>query len=334
MAKQNVTLQAVASEAGCSVAVASTVLNSARGNTVVSDMLRKHVLRVAEDLGYQRRRPLRVGHIGVLLKNSRNDPYNDASVFEFLLGINDGLQEVGKLMTMLRLTDVLENADLAQLQCETLDGLIVVSSFPVPIQKRIEAHIDRCIWLDTSYWDANACLRRDELAVGELAVNEMSKCGYERLVYLSNPDHDEISRVQTHYSHYERVDGAKRAALSACVELTRCVVPWAVSGEPFPDLRKELRPGTGVIAYNSRLAERLVHYCAAEGLRPGSDFGLASCDLTRDQQSVWPELCGCRFPRYEMGLEAASMMLSACQRPNRAVPSRKLMSTWRDGATA
>ena len=48
----NVTLKTVAATAGCSIAVASTVLNGSRGNTKVSDAMRRRILELAAELGY------------------------------------------------------------------------------------------------------------------------------------------------------------------------------------------------------------------------------------------------------------------------------------------
>ena len=50
--KNNVTLKTVAETAGCSIAVASTVLNGARGNTKFSASVRQRILDVAAELGY------------------------------------------------------------------------------------------------------------------------------------------------------------------------------------------------------------------------------------------------------------------------------------------
>lgn len=47
-----VTLKTVAETAGCSIAVASTVLNGSRGNTKVSDPMRRKILELAAELGY------------------------------------------------------------------------------------------------------------------------------------------------------------------------------------------------------------------------------------------------------------------------------------------
>ena len=49
--KNNVTLKTVAETAGCSIAVVSTVLNGARGNTKFSASVRQRILDVAAELG-------------------------------------------------------------------------------------------------------------------------------------------------------------------------------------------------------------------------------------------------------------------------------------------
>ena len=50
--KKNVTLKMVAERVGCSIAVVSTVLNSAKGRTKVCDKTRQRVLEIAREMDY------------------------------------------------------------------------------------------------------------------------------------------------------------------------------------------------------------------------------------------------------------------------------------------
>ena len=50
--RKTVTLKMVAARAGCSVSSVSTVLNNAKGNSMVSDVTRKRIFAIAKELGY------------------------------------------------------------------------------------------------------------------------------------------------------------------------------------------------------------------------------------------------------------------------------------------
>ncbi|NJL92494.1 MAG: LacI family transcriptional regulator [Anaerolineae bacterium] len=79
MAKR-ITITDVALSAGVSVGTVSRVLNQREGSIRISEATRKHVLDVAEELGYQANvfasalRTDRTGVIGVIIRNM-SDPF-------------------------------------------------------------------------------------------------------------------------------------------------------------------------------------------------------------------------------------------------------------------
>jgi hypothetical protein len=55
---------------------------------------------------------------------------------------------------------------------------------------------------------------------------------------------------------------------------------------------------------------------------PGEDFALVCCDEDFPSTGYsWPELSHVRFPRFHMGLRAATMMISLLDEPQPFVPS-------------
>ncbi|MBN2713006.1 MAG: LacI family DNA-binding transcriptional regulator [Planctomycetes bacterium] len=319
MSKRPVTLKNVADKAGCSTAVVSTVLNGSKGNTVVSEATRERVLKVAGQLGYrpntgaQMLRRNRSFQVGVLLKNTPEDRYNDPAILDYLLGINEGLQRADYIMNLVRVDDLGRESTLdARVFRELmLDGMIVVGFVPEGCQEAIVSLMKNCIWLDTSVWDKNSCIRRDERGAAKIAVRKLVAAGYKKVIYLAIPDRDELDRTQTHYSHADRMSGVRAGGKDAGIELEVVHVPWAVSGVGFPDLKDKLGKDTALLAYNVSLARRFINYAAMQGLCAVRDFGLACCDSSLDVDANFPGLARVSFGRCDMGRRAAEMIISA-----------------------
>ena len=51
--RRPITLKMISEKAGCSISSVSTVLNNSRGNSVVGDKTRRHILAIANELGYR-----------------------------------------------------------------------------------------------------------------------------------------------------------------------------------------------------------------------------------------------------------------------------------------
>ena len=337
MSAKRPTLKQVAEAAGCSTAVVSTVLNASKGNTIVSEAMRERVEAAALKVGYRvnaaarMMRQNRTHQIGVLIKNTPGDQFGDMAIMEFLLGINEGLMDQDYLMSLIRLDENPEaplNRRSRVFREVLLDGMIVVSSFPYEIRQTVEDVMGQVVWLDTNHHEATNCVYRDEVVTGALAAREALRLGYTRILYLSNPDHDEIGRPQTHYSHRDRFTGVSQIAADQGIFLQRQIIPWSSSATPMPDILQTLQKGTAIITYNSRLAQRLTAHLLAQGNTLPEGVGLASCDLTQEQAASWPSLAGIPFPRYELGCQAAAMLLSTISQSEIKAASHLLQPTW------
>lgn len=51
--RRPITLKMISEKAGCSISSVSTVLNNSRGNSVVGEKNRRHILAIANELGYR-----------------------------------------------------------------------------------------------------------------------------------------------------------------------------------------------------------------------------------------------------------------------------------------
>lgn len=137
------TLKEVADQAGVSVITASRVLNGGRSGLPVSEATRQRVETSAAELGYRPHasgrtlRTRRTGQVGTLVLNNRDKPLTNIPAYEYLLGINAGLEPADVLMTQVRLTD-LDGADPGRIrvlrEC-TLDGFVVTGSIPAAVSE-------------------------------------------------------------------------------------------------------------------------------------------------------------------------------------------------------
>jgi LacI family transcriptional regulator len=130
-----VTLKQIAEMAGCSTAVVSTVLNNSRSTLAVSENTRLRVQEIARVHNYRPHLAARMMksrksyQVGVLLMGTMYGNLPHPAVFETVLGINEGLERAGYLMSLVRMTDIEKDNLLSTRLFEghLLDGLIVVS---------------------------------------------------------------------------------------------------------------------------------------------------------------------------------------------------------------
>lgn len=101
MVRAHATLKDVARRAGVSIPTVSTVLNNARGNTVVSSETRQRILSVAKELNYRpnhQARVLKTGRanaIGLLLDPPTHDEMNDAWLRAYARGAELQARAIG-----------------------------------------------------------------------------------------------------------------------------------------------------------------------------------------------------------------------------------------------
>lgn len=334
---KRVTIKDVALRAGVGHPSVSAVLNGAKGQHVAAET-RERILQAANEMGYRpnlaarsisQRRSMQVG---VLIRNNVR-LYEDEIgahplAWEFVLGINRGLEEGGYMMSLVRLCDFSDRDGLSApaLQGHLLDGLIVVNSVPSLSPDEIELLTPASVWLDSDVWRDERCLRRDERGVGALAARELAALGYRELLVLRRPN--ERSGVGKHYSEL-RWDGLSASAAELGLGLAQHPLPYTQEAEALEKLTHRLSPEVAVVALDAYAAYSVLRFAAFSSLRIGSDFALACCDDSFNTAGLsFSGLSHVRFNRYEMGVEAARMMLKLQSFPDASCPSQILSGTW------
>lgn len=318
-----VTAKDVALRAGVTRPTVSIVLNGAKSGTVVSDATRKRVLQAAQELGYRPNlaaRAMKSGksrQIGVLVRNNSRVRLQEAMshplAYEMVLGISEGLEEAGYMMGFVRLSDV--DPDLhtqnSAFQGHLLDGLIVVSDVPAASASRLESLVPHCVWLDSSIWRDENCIRRDEFHAGCQTAQQVLALGYRDWVYLRR---SHVSDVQTlpHFSRDLRWRGITEVAQNADVPVDVWELPYG-DGEmsSLEGLMGRLRPTTALICDGYYTAYDVSRFLLTSRWRPGYDFALASCEAigVTSSSGTWKELTGTIFDRFKLGQAGARIML-------------------------
>ncbi|MAX24856.1 MAG: hypothetical protein CMJ19_10165 [Phycisphaeraceae bacterium] len=329
------TLQLIAKKAGVSAQTVSNVL-SGRGVSKRRDAIEraKRILQIADELGYRpdaAARAIRSGRtlqIGVVIRNDRYHPLCHQLAFESILGLNEGLLEQGYVLSIIRVMD-LESERMAQSRAmreNLLDGVVALSYLPDWVEKRLSDHFEHVIWADSNIWLPENCIRRDEKEAGMLAAKAAVNLGYKKMVWTGE-------RLDSgHYSDIQRWAGVKEVAQQHGCTVTHCNGAEAVGDQAFA-LLDSLNRQTVVLAYDVYHARRIVAAGQTLGMSPGYDYGLICCDDSQTTQSHWPSLSRVSFDRYELGYQAAQMLLqslpgSGVQRAGRPAPSRMISGQW------
>ena len=343
----NVSLSQIAARSRVTPRAVSYALNGQPG---VSSATRARIQRIAAELGYLPNAAARVmrsarssdrprtGQIGVLVRNDSSDRLTHLMAFETILGINEGLEPHGFVVSLVRVGDVSKGLDSRSRVFEehVLDGLIVLCEMPDGLDQAVQKLIPHVIWVESQTWAEEHCLRRDEVHSGRRCAEAMIDLGYRNLVWLDHSGAQRVDSGRPGYSGGDREAGVRAVADAAGVPVRTFTLVYdnADTFARCPDFLRALTPGTAVIAGQAYQARWLAHAAAAAGLTPPHHFGLCSCDDGYDVTSMWPGLCRVSFDRFEMGVRAAEMLRRRVETPDELNPSQRLRGQWRPGNTA
>lgn len=350
--RRPVTAKDVAELAGVARPAVSVVLNGARSNTNIADSTRNRIIEAARELGYRPNlaaRTMKSGRshqVGVLVRNNSRVAHHEMGAhplaYDFILGISEGLEEAGYMMSFVRLSDVDPeiHPPSSAFQGHLLDGLIVVSDVPAISTSRLESLVPHCIWVDSTVWHPTNCIRRDEFHAGRLAMEQVLALGYRDIICLSDKTPEEINQPTIHYSARLRRQGLMEVAAENGIEVEEWIASSAPGDAEFAArLAPRLRASTAVIVPGFYNAHRLSRHIGRHRLWPGEDFALACCEGAFGGESVgWGQLSRVIFRRFDYGLRAAKMMVQmlAVEESGEQVslPSEVIQDKWFAGGTA
>lgn len=327
MVAKRPTINDVAREAGVSKGTVSAVLN---GRDSVSDITRQRVLAVMSQLNYRpseragRSRSRRNGSIGLLIRETDNPFYS-----EVVAGVRTyaSKHEYTVLVTSSEGDYQEERRALDLLQEMNVDGLIL---YPVLNKEtdlsplfELKRRNFPFILLE-SIWGLNASLIGvDNAAASGRAVEHLISLGHTRIVHFAGPAYSMHGK--------ERIDGLYRAFSASHIAFPDdAIVPtgahledgYRVGLQYFGERSAADRP-TAVTCFNDMVALGLCRALAELGLRVPDDVSVVGYDNLPVLDYLSVPLTSVHVPKFEMGEQAAKILLEHIQ-AHQVIPPRRI----------
>lgn len=305
-----VTIKDIAEVAGVSH---TTVSRALRGNSRISSNTTKRIQEIAEELGYvpnTAARGLKTNRsrvLGVIVRRI-DDPFFS----EVLQGIEDVLHEAGySLFLSASHRDPVREKEIMQAMGERrVDGVIISSTqirpehirqldrFDVPLVLINNQAIDEPAVHSVYHADADG---------NQQMTQHLLAQGHRRIAYMGN--------ARGGKSNAERARGYEAGLAKAGFPPQPDWQVLGANGQPDGgrDAMRQIlalteRP-TAVVCYNDMMAIGAIQAVTAAGLRVPEDISITGFDNIELAAYVSPPLTTFHQPKYELGQEAAAMML-------------------------
>jgi len=302
------TLTEIAKVAGVSVATVSRVLNNV--DHPINEKTRQRILKLAKELNYQPNlvaRSLRIDStntVGIIIE-SMMSPF----IPPIVSGIQDTLKPAGYLSFILNTNDDpnIEIESLNMLNNRQIDGILFVATWdrsPKMVEQMttkphvfIHRHFD-------SY--ADNCVAVDERWGARLAVSLLANLGHQRIAFI-NGDADWDASIY-------RLKGYQEELKSRGIPYDPDLVTnqgWE-SEHGRSGIETLFNRGasfSAVFASNDLLAMGAIHALQDRGLLVPQDIAVIGYDDRAFSSFVRPAISTVTLPAYEMGEEAASLLL-------------------------
>lgn len=331
------TLRLVAERAGVAPITASRILNGSQTDSPIAADTRVRVENAARELGYRvdgsarAMRRQRTGQVGAILVNGHDDLLTNPAAFEYVMGLNAGLGVDGTLLSLIRINEIDGHAEgIRALDERLFDAFVVISHLPSTIQARLERQAEISVWIDTNVDRPTCCLRRDETAAAQTAL-DLLLVRRRRIIWAVNPHGFMVG----HYSHAARDVAVRQRCADLGIELV--LVPIGYRHEPdwlsriVPALTG---PECGLLLGNPTQARGCLSLFVERGLVPGRDFGVACCDADALLGQQWPALSRIQVARSAIGQQAGLMLADLIRSPEHPPASQLITSPVVPGATA
>jgi LacI family transcriptional regulator len=320
------TLRDVALVAGVHPATASRALNPQTRPLVNADTARK-VLRAAESLGYQPNpiarslKTARTATVGLVIPDLTNPLFPP-----IVRGAEDVLNTAG-YNAWIANTDndpAREEKQVESLRSRQVEGLIVATARRHhPLLTRLHEQGVPMVLVNRRVDDLELPQVTADDAVGiELAVAHLASLGHRRVAHLAGPQNTStgVARARA-FRHAARDHG-----LSDDPALVAECAYWSEE-DGAAALRRLLDAGTeltAIVGGNDLLALGCYDVFAERGLRCPEDVSVVGFNGMPFLDKMRPPLTTVSIPHYELGTEAARLLLDAIEEPDRTPRSVRL----------
>lgn len=355
------TLQHVADAAGCSPAVASSVLNRARGNVRVSNDLRQRIVAAATKLSYRPNFAARslvnqsTRTLGVYVTphpfGSIAQPY-EGGIFR---GIEKACREHRFSLLILNLTgNETPEFCLEQIQEQRVDGLVLMQAQPYSDWERtLISRVGPMVVLGPAAGDLPVpSIDFDNAACIELAVAHLAELGHRRIGFIGSCLKDRSAHVLERKASFcaamkkrglplppEHMFDLDLCGSPIAPEHNYCIMEGYLGGRHMLKLPESSRP-TALVAYNDYAASGVYRSVHEQSLRMQDTFCIVGIDNDNFCEVLTPRLTSVTQPLEDMGYNATQLLiahLNGTKSEENDAPGRKLFgpklmvreSTWR-----
>ncbi len=331
--RRHATLRDVALRAGCSTAVVSTVVNHAKGNTLVSPETRDRVLLAAKELDYRPNfasRSLvhrRTRTLGIYIPPRPWAGVGFSYEGAIIRGIESTTQARGYDLLLLNVAGQQDTGTCARTVAERrIDGLLLI-------------HVEQgSPWLaDLVKVSTNLVLVDypgaepemdtigfDNQAAGRLAVEHLVQLGHRRIGYVGSccevPSVDAAQRLEGYRAALAQhqlpmnerwIVDQRRAERAISAQEPVCQLEAGIAARHIQSLGSA--GPTAWVAYGDLVAVHLIRLLQAAGRRIPQEISVMGVDDSDWCQMVTPTLTSIRHPLEEMGRAAAALLIDKAE---------------------
>ncbi|NMD86327.1 LacI family transcriptional regulator [Victivallis vadensis] len=326
--RRPITLKMISEKAGCSISSVSTVLNNSRGNSVVGDKTRRHILAIANELGYRPNfasRSLKTHRsrtVGVYVQPQLWRSLGNNYERQIFKGIEEAAFERNYDILVLNLSSrALPQVCEARLGEGRIDGLLLLHA------DREAEWIDRlcdasdCVVAVDCCFDSNRLSRIlfDNDAAIRLAVSHLAQLGHRRIGFAGVCTRDALEEAPDREAPFRAATaefGLDRAP-ELIFNIDNCHPPIPPEGQrcqlegiqALHYFRSLPEPPTAVVAYNSLAGLSLMREALATGLRVPQDLSIIGVDDHELIHFFQPMLTVIDHPLQEMGRAGAQLLI-------------------------
>jgi DNA-binding LacI/PurR family transcriptional regulator len=318
-----VTIKDIARSAGVSH---TTVSRALRGHSAISPGTVSRIQQIADDLGYvpntvaRGLKTKRSGVLGVIVRRIV-DPFFS----EVLNGIEEVLhgQGYGLFLAASNRDSEREEAIVRLMSARRVDGVIICSTqvseahrwqlegFGVPtvlINNQASEEVIHSVYHDDAYGS------------GRL-TRHLLELGHERIAYIGNARAGRTTEERLRGFEQEMSGAGLAVEPEYVVEGMNGLAAGGANGAE--QLLELARQPTGIVCYNDVMAIGAIQMLGKVGLRVPHDCSVTGFDNIELAAYVSPPLTTFNQPKYELGCQAARMMLDLLNRQGAGEPAHQ-----------
>lgn len=313
------TLRDVAQQAGVHPATASRALNP-QTRSLVNEETASRVIKVAEQLGY-RPNPIarslktaRSGTVGLVIPDLTNPLFPP-----IVRGIEDVLGPAGYSAWIVNTDNdpERERSQIDSLRSRQVEGLIVATArLQHPLLDELHAQGMKMVLINRRLATGDVpSVTPDDASGTAMAVKHLVDLGHRRIAHIAGPQDTSTGLVR--YRSYR--ESLRDHGLDDDPALVAHCSYWTEEqgARALRELLDSGREFTAVLAGNDLLALGCYDVCEERGISCPADLSIMGFNDMPFIDKLRPPMTSVRVPHYEVGSEAARMLIETLDDPDR-----------------